>query len=347
MLLFAAHQDLLFAGPWYSNHTQQLNITHPPSAFMDAPTEPILPNLLLAGVQKAGTTAVDSYMREHDLVCSAQEKRDLNDSARYTSSKEVHYFDITEHFKKGVNFYRSLYSHCNFTSNHKYLIDSTPNYQLHPKRIFNFYKLHDPKGLQNLKIIFTVREPVAREMSWFNHWSNSNRYRAAFPKSYQPKFIKDYYPIMKSQQKNETLKSFYHRWFKEWFRLFDRQNILILSYDEIKNSPQSAMQRVHQFLDIPLPASQLLEGNNTFDMDQSTSNASAPTIKASGVIANRGETDYPSCAQQESISTWFKNDTQSFYELLREYPGPPMEQSPFPKFRFECYNAPAKFATVT
>ena len=304
------------------------------------PARPILPNLLLAGVQKSGTTAVDNYMREHDFVCSAQEKREMN-GFKYTSSKEVHFFDIKERFSKGIDFYIEHYNHCNFASDNKFLIDSTPNYQLHPERIYESYKKFDPEGLGNLKIIFTVREPVAREMSWFNHWSNSYRWLSAFPKGYQPTFTKDYYPQLLQKRNKKTLKGYYFKWFQRWFTLFDRKNILILAYDEIKRHPERAMRRVHEFLDIPLPPAVVA-------VDEADAGSNRDTnIAASGVITNHKQTDFPDCARQETILQWFQEDTDQFYKLLEEYPGPSMEQRPFPKFQFSCYKEPGAFAKNT
>lgn len=158
--------DAFVAHVWHPGPPTENSIQQPSTTKYSIP---MLPNLLLAGTQKAGTTAVDNYMREQGMVCSAQRKRDLN-GFQHTSAKEPHFFDISEHFSMGIDFYMDLYSHCNFERDHKYLIDSTPNYQLFPERIHKAYKKKDPAALDNLKIIFTLREPVAREMSWFNHW---------------------------------------------------------------------------------------------------------------------------------------------------------------------------------
>ena len=46
-------------------------------------------------------------------------------------------------------------------------MDGTPETMLHPKKV---KKIYDEQGTSDqLKIIFILREPVSREISWYNH----------------------------------------------------------------------------------------------------------------------------------------------------------------------------------
>ena len=80
-----------------------------------------LPNFLLVGAQKAGTTATYAYLRKQEGVCGTF--TDPNGDNR----KETHFFDKTSDFKLGLEHYSSKFSHCDSS---KLILDATPNYML-------------------------------------------------------------------------------------------------------------------------------------------------------------------------------------------------------------------------
>ncbi|KAL7560494.1 hypothetical protein ACA910_020608 [Epithemia clementina (nom. ined.)] len=135
------------------------------SPFHQTPSRPRrIPNVLLAGAQKAGTTAVAEYLQRAEFanhICWAQPQHGL----AYTA-KEPHFFDHNHTFEQGgLDYYQRIYSHCQ--NHHPILLDATPNYFTFPQRIHDFYR---NLGLvDELKVIFIVREPMARELSWFHH----------------------------------------------------------------------------------------------------------------------------------------------------------------------------------
>lgn len=159
--------------------------------------------------------------------------------------------------------------------------------------------------------------------------ANSKRYME-FPNGYTPTFEVDYMPGLLKKRDKGFLKGLYFHWLSRWFKLFDRKRILILHYDEIKERPESAMKRVHAFL-------------NTTEIN--TEKVKVVGITPKGVIAASAKV--ASCATQEKMRSWFYNDTNLFYKLLEENPGPPMEQRPFPKFKYSCYKNPGSFSNAT
>ncbi|KAL7558762.1 hypothetical protein ACA910_010071 [Epithemia clementina (nom. ined.)] len=126
--------------------------------------KPRIPNVFLAGAQKAGTTAVAQYLRRPEFshsICWARPQNGLP----YTS-KEPHFFDHNHIFEQGgLSYYETIYNHCQ--DHHDILMDATPNYFTYPQRIYDFYR---KLGLAHtLKLIFIVREPMSRELSWYHH----------------------------------------------------------------------------------------------------------------------------------------------------------------------------------
>jgi len=298
-----------------------------------------LPNLFLAGVQKSGTTAISVFLEQQGMVCESEVFE--GEPGSFYSKKEIQFFNSEPRYELGPTFYAKHYQHCLRRSKHgdvPYIMDGTPNTQLVPERVHDFYsKYATPQQMKDLKIIFSVREPVSREMSWYNHWldgitrgfhsseiplyEQSETGQKATPHFFERAFL----PQLMYNKENDQLKGLYYKTFKPWFDLFDRKQILILSYDEVQHKPATAMGRIADFLNVT---------QKSGDSGKRENNAALPKKntkeKRLGLL--------PNCTMQQHLQSLFQNDTEMFYQLLEDYPGPPMEQRPFPKFPpFKCY----------
>lgn len=124
-----------------------------------------LPSIFIVGAQKGGSTSLYQLMVTHPLLCGGLQK-------------ETHFFDHSEKYDKGVEFYKQLYGNTNTNKkcsksvkNTKVqYIDATPIIHLRDiwERISTIYEnTTDSRG--NLKFIVLLREPVARDYSWYQH----------------------------------------------------------------------------------------------------------------------------------------------------------------------------------
>mmetsp|Transcript_19282 Transcript_19282/g.56237 ORF Transcript_19282/g.56237 Transcript_19282/m.56237 type:complete len:284 (-) Transcript_19282:1704-2555(-) len=132
----------------------------------------LLPNVLLIGVQKGGSSAVSSWLFEHG-VCRP---RTFPGEPQYWS-KEVHLFDREERRTRGPKFYSRRFSHCysNKTSTDVIAMDATPNYLPYARKVRRMYEDAGGRQADGLKIIVILREPVSRELSLYNHKANEFR----------------------------------------------------------------------------------------------------------------------------------------------------------------------------
>jgi len=249
-----------------------------------------------------------------DVVCVATPVNGL----QYTS-KETHYFDD---FFQDISYYYGLYEHCN--SSVPIVMDATPNYINNAPRI---YETYEKEGLsQEVKIMITLREPVSREISWYQHllrehahnntahWVQECLNHDGEPKTFD-EFIDSYIlpGIVAPEPWNFGL---YARWLKEWFDLFPRENILIATYSDLKANETDFLERLHEFLGLPLEGAPL------------------KTDKCND-IHSRLEEPIP-CEVQNRLAEVFEPANQELYDLLEAHPGPSMEHSPFTKFNFTC-----------
>ncbi|QDZ25375.1 hypothetical protein A3770_17p78930 [Chloropicon primus] len=200
-----------------------------------------LPDLLLIGVQKGGSTAVTEWLFEEG-VCGATPFQD----GVFSGPKELHFFDEDERFRLGKSEYLQHFKHC-VGKKTRFTMDATPDSFWYPEHVYEVYK--DDPDLDRLKIIVLLREPIARELSLYNHmrnlWSKDPDpkawYRRVSTESF-PEFAK------KKLRDGADYKSYYAQYLSRWFQFFDPQQILVLSYEHEVLPGTPAKQRIGDFL---------------------------------------------------------------------------------------------------
>ena len=111
---------------------------------------------------------------------------------------------------------------------------------------------------------------------------------------------------------NSTRASNYAYLLERWFSMFDRKNILVLSYDEVQNNPDKAQWRVRQFLGAHIPGE--LPRANTKENSTKSVKKISPRVK-------------------KILGPLFVKKNEALYRLLEKHKGPWMEQRPFPRFQ--------------
>jgi hypothetical protein len=106
----------------------------------------MLPDFLIVGAMKSGTSTLAHYLRQHDQL--------------FLPSGEVHFFDKEEEYRKGVPWYREQFSEADRTQT---VGEKTPTYSYKPGVP---ERIHDT--LPDVKIVWIFREPVSR--SYSNYW---------------------------------------------------------------------------------------------------------------------------------------------------------------------------------
>jgi hypothetical protein len=210
----------------------------------------VLPDFIIIGAMKCGTSSLINYLREHPYV-----KIPLY-------QKEVHFFD--RNFQKGINWYRSFFpskiskyyiTRCKKTS---FLTgEKSPIYIFHPlvaKRL--------NKTLPNVKIIILLRNPVNRAYSHYNHSVRNGREPLSFEEAIKTeperlrgeknKIIKlKNYKGLKYSRYSYLLRGHYLEQIKEWFKYFPREQLLIIKSEDLFKTPQIVMNEVYNFIGIP------------------------------------------------------------------------------------------------
>ena len=198
-----------------------------------------LPNFLILGAQKAGTTSLFNYIETYGKNFLPPER------------KELYFF--TEHFDKGLKYYRSFFPKC---KKGQITGEATPDYLFYhkcPKRI--------KEALGNVKFIILLRNPIDRLISHYNFMNFTNKTNAIDPEPIDVAVrhekdwvnLKDDFPInFNYSYKYYSYKSrgIYHKQLERWFDHFPRESFLIFDFDDFINDTHKVMNDVFTFLNI-------------------------------------------------------------------------------------------------
>lgn len=205
----------------------------------------VLPDFLIIGGQKCGTTSLHNYLVEHPLV-----GRSLR--------KEVHFFDIF--FDRGVGWYRSYFP-TRFEKQRggpRWVTgESSPYYLFHPHAPSRIRRL-----LPNVKLIAMLRNPVDRAWSHYHHVP----LRAFEPLGFEEAIEAEPERLSGETKKmlaDEKYSSWVHQWqsylarglyadqLVTWLSLFPREQILIIRSEDFFEDPASSYKETLAFLGLP------------------------------------------------------------------------------------------------
>jgi len=207
-----------------------------------------LPDYLIIGAQRSGTSSLYNYLVQHPAVLPALKK-------------EVHYFD--DGFASGQSWYRAhfpLTLHVRLVRQRRGACrvgEASPYYLLHP---------HTPRRvsqvLPDVRLIALLRNPVDRAESHYHHEVRRGRESLSFEEAIdrEPQRLAGEVDRMLA---DDTYVSFNHRRFSyltrgryveqlpAWRALFPDDRLLILRSEDLFADPASIVNRVFEWLGLP------------------------------------------------------------------------------------------------
>ena len=198
-----------------------------------------VPDFMVIGPQKTGTTALYSYLVKHPNIYTAIEK-------------EIFYFN-TDLYNNGVDWYGSHFP--NF-QNKEYLTgEATAKYFNSPDAAYRIIK-----DLPRLKIIFILRDPAARAISdYYMKVRNGIEKRSlstaiseeiAILNSHRDQDLSTIDNKTLSNQKRYVLSGVYYFFIKRYLDNLDQNQCLILESSDLKKNHDAVLERVYKFLKV-------------------------------------------------------------------------------------------------
>lgn len=185
-------------------------------------------DFIVCGVQKAGTTALDSYLRKHSQLFMAEKK-------------EIHFFDNKMMSKWGDRLsYLYLHSFFNGSNSSQLLGEATPIYFWWNGAVERIFKYNS-----KIKLIVVFREPIQRA---FSHW-NMEFQRGNETRSFSDAIRSD---VCKKQDRIRSYvdRGFYARQLKNLYSYFPKRQVLCLKQEDLMCSPETELNRIAKFLGI-------------------------------------------------------------------------------------------------
>ena len=214
-----------------------------------------LPDFLVIGAKKGGTTSVANWLARHPHV--------LPMFPRVQRAKSPHYFDIN--YWRGQAWYRSHFHSRAFRRLHERRTgirpiagESSPYYLFHPAAAQRI-----KETVPDVKLVAVLREPVSRAYS--NYWdrratghedlptfeaaleAEPQRLAAVTDASLQPADAYSY----DHDNHSYLARGYYAQQLRRYYEHFDREQLLVLSAETVKRQPEASFRRLEAFLGVP------------------------------------------------------------------------------------------------
>lgn len=178
-----------------------------------------LPNLIIIGAMKSGTTSLHYYLNLHPEICMS-------------GKKELDFFIEEKNWNRGIEWYKS-----NFIGQAKIYGESSPRYTKYPffqgvpQRIFSV--------IPQTKLIYIVRDPIERIISHYTYYYSDGRENRSIEEALAE--LNDNFYVAHSQ---------YFLQLEQYFEFFSASNVLIITSEELSNFPQKTMKKIFKFLGV-------------------------------------------------------------------------------------------------
>jgi Sulfotransferase domain len=174
-----------------------------------------LPNLIVIGAQKCGTSTLHYYLALHPQISAS-------------TPKELDFFIAERNWPQGVDWYRS-----HFDPEAPVRLESSPNYTSYPHFEGVAERMHEV--VPDARLVFMVRDPIARiEAHWVHNYAKRRERGSVLETITHP---------------NTTYvqRSCYFSQLERFLQFYDRSRILILQQSELRERRAETLRQVFEF----------------------------------------------------------------------------------------------------
>jgi hypothetical protein len=197
-----------------------------------------LPNFIIAGAPKAGTSAIFQYLSEHPEVCGSSIKETRFFIREYSGKRETDIMAYSRYFARCQN------------SNNKIIMEASPGYLVNGRKIAERIKTL----LGDCKLLFILRDPVNRIYSYY-HFRITN---GALPKELEfekylefcqrynetGQLVYDGYNFQGTHLLGALRISNYAHYLSQYIDVLGKQNIKILFFEDFKKDNRHFLQHL-------------------------------------------------------------------------------------------------------
>lgn len=211
----------------------------------------VLPNFLIIGGKKCGTTSLYSYLTAHPDVFPA-------------SQKELYYFHTCYHL--GIHWYKSYFPTVFTKALHRlrgrpfFTGEATPDYLLFPSVAERVQRV-----IPDVRLIAILRNPIDRAYSYYNHNRRAGLEACTFDEAVDQEeerlagTVSNELPTdpakkFRVEQFSYKTRGLYADQLKAWGERFPREQLLVLSTEELQAHPEDTLRQALDHLGLPYHA---------------------------------------------------------------------------------------------
>lgn len=196
----------------------------------------MLPNFLIIGAARSGTTSLYSALQQHRDIYLPRSKR-----------PEPHFFLKEDEFKKGLSYYEQRYF--SEWSGQRAAGEASTSYLYGPR-----VPARVAASLPDVRLICILRNPVERAYSGYWHSVKSGLEQLSFDEAiaHEPERKAEIAgtPLGEIAPFAYVERGMYFEQLQRWLERFDRSRMLVLLFDDLTADPAAALNDVARFLDV-------------------------------------------------------------------------------------------------
>jgi hypothetical protein len=201
-----------------------------------------LPDAIIIGGQKCGTTSLFHYLRQHPQLVPSY-------------AKEVHYFDggttpDRDDHARGERWYRSYFPMQSSVQADQLVFEGSPRYLFDPDVPDRIAGL-----LPGCKLVVLLRHPTDRAISHYYHVRQRGQEPLELPEALAAEEDRLADPDPRTRRANAVYHSYkargrYAEQLRRYLERFPRQQLLVLQSELLFTEPEQVLDRVHRFLGV-------------------------------------------------------------------------------------------------
>jgi Sulfotransferase domain len=181
-----------------------------------------LPDFVIIGAQKGGTSFLYYLLTRHPLVEPA-------------ARKELHFFDKPERFESGAQWYRRCFPQSGWKDGQRSITgEATPSYLFDPPVAKRMAEV-----VPQARLIALLRNPVDRAYSHYQMQVKRGTELSPFEEA------------IEQQHTSYVSRGIYVDQLLRWFEFFGKEQMLILKSENFFERPVETLKGVLNFLDLP------------------------------------------------------------------------------------------------
>ena len=174
-----------------------------------------LPNLIVIGAQKCGTSGLHYYLGLHPEISTSE-------------PKELNFFIAERNWPRGLDWYRGR-----FDPGARVRVDASPNYTAYPQHKGVAERMVE--ALPNARLIYMVRDPIDRIAAHWVHNYSKGRHQGELART------------ILNPKTSYIDRSLYAMQLERFLAVYPREQVLVLEQDDLRLRREETLRGVFDF----------------------------------------------------------------------------------------------------